>query len=499
MKLTLLNLFALAAFANAAETVVDATVPAATTAAPTATTTAPKTSSAGSTVGSAMGPPTSSGSDPFASLKATKTSDSYHMKPVRVVQARAQGDAPVWKKDRFISSYFKDDMVKGYTAVMDNVNTASVEGALMFVQAECVNQNQRSAEDRCKRKNGVNYIVFYEMEIAQTNETIAQFQEEWQDTPEYGPMVPMDGGKCTPATGTDTPPECKQFNGVDDQPNLGAFVGGRSKADKRAPYTGNIWFSFPNSCPEQPWKLKDEKCRASTRKGLCDMGVAPNGVDCTFTYRILGYVPIDDIVGITSIPKEDGSNYKNFTEWCMASETNIEYDGDKATNEWNKGLPFWENPLDSKACDNRTTNMLEVYSKIVKGDYKSTQIPPEAVEHFVALPKPADLAKKNPKCYESVKACSTGCKRESWAQVCRPCTGSDCEKAPSDFKFPTLTKAPTKLSEDKIKSSISSGGSNKTSADKSGGGADGKKSSAAGVSLAVTSAVVVALASVFAL
>ncbi|TMW61019.1 hypothetical protein Poli38472_014480 [Pythium oligandrum] len=110
------------------------------------------------------------------SLKATKQ-PGWHMKPIRAVHARVQSDTPVFFDHFFGSTVGGNDDTSGYNYGMDTVNTVSVEGALMYVQAEGINQNSRSAEDRCTRKNKMRNIVFYEVMIAQTNETIAEYQE----------------------------------------------------------------------------------------------------------------------------------------------------------------------------------------------------------------------------------------------------------------------------------------------------------------------------------
>ncbi|EEY62153.1 uncharacterized protein PITG_14047 [Phytophthora infestans T30-4] len=149
----------------------------------------------------------------------------------------------------------------------------------------------------------------------------------------------------------DFPAGCLQFNGDDDQPNVGPFIGGGIKDDDvRAPYPDNYWFSFPGTCPLQGWGDKTDECRESTRKGLCSYGQGPDGVDCTFAYNVLGWVTIDDIVGITAIDNPDtGSTFANFTEWCMADSNNTEFAANADSGEMETGLPFWEDPLNSTA------------------------------------------------------------------------------------------------------------------------------------------------------
>jgi hypothetical protein len=384
--------------------------------------------------------------DPFSNLKPAGTnSDSYHMTPVHVVHARVQSDAPIWNAEgkRFVSRFGKE-LKSGYVAAVDTVNTASVEGALMYVQAEGININSRDKSKRCERKTNMQYIVFYEFLIAQTNETIAQFQDDWE-TNEYGPMIAMDGGSCTVTDGDKLPKECYQFNGEEGQPNLGPFIGGTSKEeDVRAPYPGNYWFSFPNTCPTKKWKDKTNECRNASRKGLCDLGTKPDGVTCTYTYNILGWVPIDDVVGITAfIDPKTKKPYSNFTEWCSASEDNIEFKGDDKTGEAEKSLEFWNNPKDKDANEKRAESVLKTYATQLESK-KSVQVTEDDIKNMKPLPSVASLANSNPPCYKTVKSCGSGngCKREGYSQLCVPCTeGEDCKTGDGNFKFPTLEKA----------------------------------------------------------
>jgi len=357
-------------------------------------------------------------------------------------------------------------LMKGYRSGLDTVNTASVEGALMFVQAEGINQNSRAEKDRCVRKNDMNYVVLYEILIAQTNETIAQFQDTW-NIPEYGPMIPMDNGRCTPLKGDDVfPPECLQFNGDKGQPNIGPFIGGGLKDDDiRAPYPSTYWFSFANNCPLKIWGEKNDDnnaCRASTRKGLCDIGQAPDGFNCTFAYDVLGWVPIDDVVGITALKDDSGNAYKNFTTWCQASTEHIEFAGDDRTGTMDKGLDFWKDPLNKTRNSDRAAKVVSLYQDILAGDFKSGLIPASDLASFRDLPDPKDLSTKNPPCYKTVAKCNEapGCKRSGFSQICMPCKAEESCKVDASFKFPKLEKAKTTLSNDELSSGSKLGGKN---------------------------------------
>ncbi|KAE9048723.1 hypothetical protein PR002_g302 [Phytophthora rubi] len=344
-------------------------------------------------------------------LTPITNADSYHMKSVHMVHARAQSDAPVWVSTlgagAFASSHASTPETQ-FRAALDTVNTASVEGALMYVQAEGIDYSKRGTTDgvKCNRKNWMQYIVFYDIVFTQTNETLAEFGKE------YGPFMAMDGGQCTPVNGTISK-ECVSLNGNDTVPELGPFVGGEPRInDPRAPYPDCWWYSFPNTCPQSKWKDKTDPCRASTRKGLCDFDQLPDGVTCTYNYRILGYVPIDDVVGITSMTnKADTGTYSNFTEFCLDGGVEFQTDTDGKVVE---SIAFWDNPLDTEANTARSQKLLTAYTKLLTTK-TSTQISSEVIGHMSTLPVVADLATENPPCYENIKECADaahGCKRD---------------------------------------------------------------------------------------
>ncbi|RLN47844.1 hypothetical protein BBJ29_002819 [Phytophthora kernoviae] len=427
----------------------------------------------------------SSASDFMSTLSAgsssgadAASSDSYHMTPVHVVHARVQSDEPLWNDElqRFVSRYY-DDATEAYVGLMDTVNTASVEGALMYVQAEGINYDTRSTEERCTRKNDMAYVVFYEYAIAQTNESLALYQDVASQN-EYGTMLAMDSGRCTPQSTTSSggegfPTACYYFNGDEGEPDVGPFVGGTTKeTDPRAPYPNNV----------------------CTRQGLCDVGVMPDGVSCTFAYRVLGFILIDDLVGITSMTSNTtDKTYSNFTEFCEDGGVEFEATTD---GEWIDGISFWENPQDEDANSERATKLVEAYNNLTKGLLENTALDSDTIAHMVALPTPAELASENPECYKNVKKCNTdaGCKRELFGSTCTVCnsTSDGCDAPPSDWTFPTLEKAVGENGGTGDASADSSSTKDSTSS-----GADGSSSSASftGVSAVFTSTVL-ALATV---
>ncbi|KAL4160859.1 hypothetical protein PRNP1_001417 [Phytophthora ramorum] len=129
------------------------------------------TSGSSATVGTVSAADTSSSSAGTVGTTTTTTSSSssssgWHMTAVTSVQARVQGDAPVWNEDAQLwLSKYGDTTELAYMNNLDTVNTASVEGALMYVQAEGINVNEQSV--KCERKNSMQYVVFYELTIVQ--------------------------------------------------------------------------------------------------------------------------------------------------------------------------------------------------------------------------------------------------------------------------------------------------------------------------------------------
>ncbi|KAG7379270.1 hypothetical protein PHYBOEH_012003 [Phytophthora boehmeriae] len=357
---------------------------------------------------------------------SSSTSGGWHMKKVTSVQARVQGDAPVWSDEAQLwLSKYGDTTDAAYMNNLDTVNTASVEGALMFVQAEGINVNEQSV--KCQRKNNMQYVVFYELTIVQPTYGIKYYESH--QPPEYGEFVAMDGAKCTDE-GSDLSEDCKVYYGLDGEVDIGPMVGSNLQtSDPRAPYPGNYWFSYPNSCAQKLREEKTDECRKEYPGGLCAMGEEPDGEKCTFSYKILGYINIDDLVGIT----EQG--YKSYKEFC--EDGGVEF---KATNtgsgfEVDESIDFWEKPGDEEANSDRATKMVTMYNELASNGTSS---------NMEALPSIETLTSANPKCYENNAKCASsqyGCKRTLYSQICQVCSseGDGCETAPSDFSFPELT------------------------------------------------------------
>jgi hypothetical protein len=358
----------------------------------------------------------------LSALALSHAEDSWSMKPVRTIQARADGGVPIWNETR-------GRWVSKYGEALDTVDLASVEGALKYPQSECINAAVQT--DKCQRKNGVAYIWFFDITIVQPTASLAYYsQSDSVSKNEYADYVAMDDGKCTPV-GDKLPEACTRYIGDDTHAKYGFAVGAADKdTDARAPYPGTVWTSFPNSCPTKTWGKKNEQCLKEQQGGLCPDGVEPDGVQCTFKYEILGYISLDELVGITSmVNNETGKNFTDFKEFCEAGLVEFNAPDENDFSKYTSDLTFWNNPTNETANVNRTNYMVDHYNEIL-----NTQ------ENMTALPDVKTLTAGNPKCYENVAKCGNGCKRNGWGQFCEQCTeGEDCVKAPSDFSFPALT------------------------------------------------------------
>lgn len=88
----------------------------------------------------------------------------YHMKPVRALHVHVQADAPAWDStSKLFTSQSGTTFDEKFRTSLGSGNTASVEGALLGVQAEAINYNLRSDATKCQRKDNVKYVVLYDI------------------------------------------------------------------------------------------------------------------------------------------------------------------------------------------------------------------------------------------------------------------------------------------------------------------------------------------------
>ncbi|KAF1325300.1 hypothetical protein FI667_g9338, partial [Globisporangium splendens] len=239
------------------------------------------------------------------------------------------------------------------------------------------------------------------------------------------------------------PKECDQYIGANGQPKLGFCIGGQLQDQELlAPYPNNYWFSYPNSCPTQTWSggKKTEECRAEQAGGVCPYGVEPDGVKCSFKFEILGWLLLDDVVGITSMVNPATSQkYKDYAEFCNAG--GVEFDATVADGKVtvNQTIPFWKDPTNPTANTKRAQKLVDVYQKTVSANPSTSN-----GGVMQKLPSIASLTAANPPCYVNNVQCATakyGCRRKLYSQICEVCTkrnGEGCVVSPPAYKFPQL-------------------------------------------------------------
>lgn len=296
---------------------------------------------------------------------------------------------------------------------LSNVNTASVNGALKYIISETIDLHTGYTNDTidgCHRKNWVNYIHFYKFTICNTDEALWWFNyrkagyggvKEGYELGEYGQFVTFDEGHCHDSV------FCDFFHGERNRPTLGSYIGWQDNTnDVRNPTDGAYWYSIPGECPQEKWVSKSESCKVKQPSGQCPEGMIPDGSTCTWSYEMLGQVVLDDLVGITSIKNaKTGRNFTNSTEYCMAGK--VEFERNRKTNDFVRGLSFWKKPLDRKANRGRIEKLLNFYTKSSEN-----------------IPLPSALTQSNPRCYTSTPHCfergQETCTRDT-EQLCVPC------------------------------------------------------------------------------
>ncbi|KAF1323702.1 hypothetical protein FI667_g10270, partial [Globisporangium splendens] len=348
---------------------------------------------------------------------------TWHMRPVRSLQARVETDAPLWDATHevFVSGHDPNNsqltFEERYRNTLDSVTTSSVEGALMYLQRDCIDVGANPIAAGCKRRNDVKVITFMEITIAQPFEALSYYQADRYIYPEFCPFVTMRNGQCVEIENDDNdgedededivanPPNCQLYNGLDTSMSsweIGPCVGAHAyPTDIVAPYPNTVWFSYPNSCVMNTWKEgKSDECREKYKGGLCPFGVEPDGVKCSFAYKILGYLSIDELVGIvksdwssssssgsssgsavstvsTPSSSADGENddgetrrklattateyYNDYKDFCEAKQIELHaFDTDDTLGLKNvTAISFWKNPNVQRLCGERTSERWE--------------------------------------------------------------------------------------------------------------------------------------------
>ena len=237
---------------------------------------------------------------------------------------------------------------------LGNTNAGSAGGVLGYVHSEVI--PSFAVPPTGRRFNGIDAIAVFEVHVL--NVSVARIFPSYHppgDVNQFGPFMAFNRGVATP-------PQAR-----DQIVSFGAYVGIQDLANHpRHAYPGD-WYSFVGACPLSPWRRNDatgqrEKpspCPTSLAlEGICPASGAPDGTPlCQYTYSYLGYVRLDDLVGITSkdqpLCQEGGTlracvDYADFRrnggiEYSAGASDAMECAGDKVPES---GLPFWRGRCD---------------------------------------------------------------------------------------------------------------------------------------------------------
>ncbi|CAK4704280.1 hypothetical protein AeMF1_003455 [Aphanomyces euteiches] len=357
-------------------------------------------------------------------------STGWKMQTIRSIQARVQNSPPLWNATmgRWVGNFAGSDP---YISPMDTMTTSSVEGALQYIQSKLT-----SGDPNCTRNKNMSSIWIYDINVVQPPASVALFGTLSAQVLEYGLFVDMISGSCVSSTGT-IPDECRELANKSDA-YYGPYVGATVKqGSDYGDYNDTVWFSYPNSCVLEKYADKTAECRAVQPGGLCPLGVAPDGVNCTFNYTILGHIPLDDLVGITNMTFKNDSTryYKDRTEFCK--DGRIEYRVNDQSKTTESDLEFWKDGLNQTANSVRSRKLIDFYNTF------------RNKTNMVEFPSIGSLRANNPPCYVNSPRCAStkyGCSRTLLAQVCQVCTSANdtlCVAKPPNttIMFPSLEKA----------------------------------------------------------
>jgi len=114
-------------------------------------------------------------------------------------------------------------------------------------------------------------------------------------------------------------------------------------------YPGAIWYSLPGACSSQHYWNQSEECRRREQSGRCPRDVEePTGApDCTYVYKKVGEISINEIEGIDSF---DDFEKAGFKEYVRRSDKGV-------------GMHFWDSINSSKACQKRIDRIKMLFAK----------------------------------------------------------------------------------------------------------------------------------------
>lgn len=180
---------------------------------------------------------------------------------------------------------------------LGNTNAGSAGGVLGYLHSEVIPSFAVSQTGR--RLNDIDAIAVFDVQVLNVKRArLIAPTDPPGDVNLFGPFMAFNRGVAMPPWARD------------QIVRYGAYVGIQDQTDNpRHAYPGT-WYSFVGGCPFSPWETgenghrdKPSPCPTTPAlEGICPAaGAGPDGTPlCQYTYTYLGYVPLDDLVGITS-------------------------------------------------------------------------------------------------------------------------------------------------------------------------------------------------------
>lgn len=235
---------------------------------------------------------------------------------------------------------------------LGNTNAASAGGVLGYLHSEVIPSFAISKTGR--RRNDIDAIAVFDVQVLNVRRARLLASNDPPGTNLFGPFMAFDRGVAMPPWARDQIISFGAYAGIQDQSH-----------HPRHAYPGN-WYSFVGRCPMSPWQTgenghrdKPSPCPTTPAlEGICPAGAAPDGTPlCQYTYVYRGYVPLDDLAGITSkthpLCQAGGTpracvDYADFRrnggiEYSAGPNDTVECADAKGPES---GLPFWRGRCD---------------------------------------------------------------------------------------------------------------------------------------------------------
>jgi hypothetical protein len=242
---------------------------------------------------------------------------------------------------------------------LGNTNAGSAGGVLGYLHSEVI-PSFAPVADTGRRLNDIDAIAVFEVQVLNVMHARLHARRSATHDPPgtanlFGPFMAFNGGMAMPPQARDQILRYGAYVGIQDQ--------GRNP---RHAYRGD-WYSFVGICPLSPWETREDGHRGKPSpcpttpalEGICQAaGAEPDGTPlCQYRYSYRGYVPLDDLVGITSkahpLCQVGGTprpcvDYADFrrnggVEYSAGSTDEMECASQKVPES---GLPFWRGRCD---------------------------------------------------------------------------------------------------------------------------------------------------------